>query len=123
MNEQVDVSVPRDRAGEFVVRMAEAIGGRAGAAAVFAPPVTQDGATVIPVAQALWGFGGGTGTKTGEGAPAESGTGGGGGAIVRPLGYIVLRDGKVSYRRITALPALLLAALAGAGLAMLLRRR
>jgi uncharacterized spore protein YtfJ len=123
MNEQVEVPVPRDRAGEFVVRMAEAIGGRAGAATVFAPPVGQNGTTVIPVAQAVWGFGGGTGRKKGENAAAEPDVGGGGGAIVRPVGYIVITSGRVSYGRITAIPALLLAALTGAAVAAVLCRR
>jgi uncharacterized spore protein YtfJ len=120
MNEPIDVSLPRDRAGEFVVRLAEAIGARADASGVFAPPVTQNGTTVIPVARALWGLGGGSGTKQAENARPESG--GGGGVPVRPAGYIVLRRGRAKYRRINAVPALLLAALAGAGLALALLR-
>jgi uncharacterized spore protein YtfJ len=121
MKEQEGVSV-RDRPGQFLVRIAEAIGGHAGVSSVFAPPVTQDGTTVIAVGQMIWGFGGGEGTKKAENTPAESGSGGGGGAVVRPVGFIVLRNGKVKYRRITAIPALLLAAAAGAAVAMLLRR-
>jgi uncharacterized spore protein YtfJ len=121
MNKKVEVTV-RDRSGEFLVRIAEAIGGRAGVANVFAPPVSQNGTTIIAVGQAVWGFGGGDGSKKAENGPADTGSGGGGGAVVRPVGFIVLRNGKVKYRRITAIPALLLAALVGAGVAMLLRR-
>jgi uncharacterized spore protein YtfJ len=121
MNEEVDVTV-RDRSGEFLVRLAEAIGGHAGVASVFAPPVSQNGTTVVAVGQVVWGFGGGYGTKKADAAPADTGRGGGGGAVVRPVGFIVLRNGTVKYRRITAIPSLLLAALAGAGVVMLLRR-
>jgi uncharacterized spore protein YtfJ len=122
MNEKVDLPVPVDRAGEFIVRMAEAIGGRAGAATVFSQPVSQNGTTVIPVARAGWGFGGGQVDKQAGNAPSETGGGGGGGALVRPVGYIVIRNGRVRYRRITSMPTLLLAALAGAVFGYLLRR-
>jgi hypothetical protein len=47
MNQQVDVGVPRGREGEFMVRMAEAIGARAGASTVFSEPISQNGTTVI----------------------------------------------------------------------------
>jgi uncharacterized spore protein YtfJ len=63
MNEQFGLQEPRDRAGEFMVRMAEAIGAHAGASTVFSQPVSRNGATVVPMAQAAWGFGGGGGRK------------------------------------------------------------
>jgi uncharacterized spore protein YtfJ len=122
VDEQAEVRVPRDRPGEFMVRMAEAIGARADASTVFSQPISQDGTTVIPVARVRWGFGGGTGARKGERASVETGLGGGGGAIVSPVGYLVLRNGRVRYRRITSLPALLGTALAGFAVAVLLRR-
>ncbi|MFE9320823.1 GerW family sporulation protein [Nocardia sp. NPDC052278] len=68
----------------------DSLGERARAAAVFGEPVTAGGITVIPVAQARFGFG-----RTGSSDGAE-----GGGADVRPLGYIEIRDGTARYRPI-----------------------
>ena len=73
--------------GEFIARLAERIGARAQASAVFGEPVERGGLTVIPVAKATWGVGGGSGEKAGE-----RGLGGGGGISVAPLGYIEMRD-------------------------------
>jgi uncharacterized spore protein YtfJ len=59
-----------------------------------------DGVTVIPVAAVRGGGGAGTGTGMGkEGVPGEkgSGSGGGFGAAVRPIGVVVVKDGKVSW--------------------------
>jgi uncharacterized spore protein YtfJ len=123
MADQTTTSISPESTGSFVGRMAEAVGARANASTVFGPSVTQDGTTVIPVALAVWAFGGGTGMKNGGKAATEAGAGGGGGARVRPVGYIILRGGRVRYRPIMAFPPLLLAALVGAGVAVLVRRR
>jgi uncharacterized spore protein YtfJ len=72
---------------EFIERLAERVGGRAQASAVFGEPVERSGLTVIPVAKATWGVGGGSGEKAGE-----HGLGGGGGMAVAPLGWIEVRD-------------------------------
>ncbi|HEU0299246.1 MAG TPA: spore germination protein GerW family protein [Longimicrobium sp.] len=123
MDREAVIPVPRERTSAFVLKMADAVGAHASAAEAFAPAVTQDGTTVIPVALSMWGFGAGRGKKAQANAPVESGLGGGGGAIVRPVGYLVLRDGTVAYRPITSLPTLLAAGLAGAALAALVLRR
>ena len=62
-----------------------------------------DGVTIIPVAAVRGGGGDGTGTGTGkEGVPGEKGTGSGAGlgfgAAVRPIGVVVVKDGKVSWQ-------------------------
>lgn len=72
---------------DLVDHLAERVGSRAAAAAVFAEPVSRGEHTVIPVARTAFGFGGGSGEGTnGDG----SGSGGGGGAVVRPIGFIQL---------------------------------
>ena len=75
----------------FLTRLAEAIGSRANAATVFGEPIVRDHTTVVPIASARWGFGGGE--QQAEQSPnARRGFGGGGGMVVRPVGYLVIRD-------------------------------
>lgn len=107
--------------GGLVPALAERIGKSAGVRAVFADPVEREGVTVIPVARACWGAGGGGG---GEGE--DEGYGAGGGTMAAPHGFIEVGDGKARYRRLrsplrTAL-LLVVAALAGAGAAVLAQR-
>lgn len=88
-------------ADHFLDRLAERLGGKATAAAVFGAPVERGGVTVIPVARVRWGFGGGSGRgRNAEEAGEGSGEGGGGGAGVSPLGYIEISDGRTEFRRI-----------------------
>ena len=95
-------------AGQFLDRLAERLGGKAGAAAVFGEPIERGGVTVIPVARARWGFGGGSGRgKNAEESGEGSGEGGGGGAAVSPLGYIEIRDGEAAFHRIRDASSLL----------------
>jgi hypothetical protein len=89
---------PHGSAGGFVDRLANSIGGRAGAASVFGPPVERDGVTVIPVAASRFGFGGGAGRTPDD---KGEGGGGGGGGVSRPLGFIEVREGRARFRRIT----------------------
>lgn len=98
-------------AGKFLALLAEKLGAVAKAEAVFGAPVERDGVTVIPVARARFGFGGGTGKRRGE-----EGAGGGGGAQVSPLGFIELRNGEATFRRIntTSLPLMVLTGIASA---------
>lgn len=87
----------------FINQLADRVGLRASARAVFGDPVERDGVTVIPVAKVRWGFGGGAGSgasdEAGEAATGEGG-GGGGGVSASPLGFIEIRDGIASFRRI-----------------------
>ncbi|MFQ5380842.1 MAG: spore germination protein GerW family protein [Dehalococcoidia bacterium] len=80
----------------FLRRIADRVGAKAGATAVFGEPVTADGVTVIPVARARWGFGGGAGGGDDEDA-GGSGAGGGGGASTQPIGYIELAGGQARF--------------------------
>ncbi len=76
-------------------RLAERLGMSASAQTVFAEPVEREGVTVIPVARVRYGFGGG-------GGGSEEGQGNGGGGMVQahPLGYIEIKDGESSFRRL-----------------------
>ncbi len=77
----------------FIERLANQLGITANAKYIYAEPVERDGVTVIPVAKAMYGFGGGSGKKEGE-----EGSGGGGGMKVTPVGYIEIKDGKTHFR-------------------------
>jgi len=80
-----------------LTRLAERLGATAAASAVFGTPVESEGTTVIPVARVRWGVGGGSG----HGKKDDSdGFGGGGGVQASPVGYIDVRGGAASYRRI-----------------------
>ena len=72
----------------IIDKLADRIGARSGASAVFGEPIEKDGRTIIPVAQSMWGSGAGTGDSVEDGW----GAGGGGGAMSRPLGYIEVTD-------------------------------
>jgi len=103
-------------AENFIGGLAEKLGAAVRAATIFADPVERDGLTVIPVAKARWGFGGGTGRRK-----DEEGGGGGGGAQVSPVGFIVLKNGDVEFRRIRTV-SLPWAILGGLATVLLLRR-
>lgn len=62
---------------------------------VFGEPYSDDGTTLIPVASIRGGVGGGEGESP-DGK--REGSGGGFGVIARPVGMVVLREGKVSWR-------------------------
>jgi uncharacterized spore protein YtfJ len=88
-------------------RLASHIGGRADARAIFAPPVTKDGITVIPVGRVFGGFGFGAGASSaladpsaGEGGSAGQGMGGGGGFSAQPVGFIEIDRNGARFRRI-----------------------
>jgi uncharacterized spore protein YtfJ len=103
--------------GDSIVEMlAEKVGVRAAAGAVFGQPVESDGVTVIPVAKVRWGFGGGSGRGIEEGSETGEigeGSGGGGGAMASPLGFIEIRDGRAEFKRthdpVSAVPVILAA--------------
>lgn len=78
----------------FIERLAQKIGITANAKYIYGEPVERDGVTVITVAQAVYGFGGGSGTDKGS----EGAGGGGGGAVVKPVGYIEIKNGKTRFR-------------------------
>lgn len=111
------------RSGNFLERLANRIGINSNVSTVFGDPVEREGITVIPVARVGWGFGGGTGPggSAGQNQVGE-GTGAGGGAMVYPVGYIELKDGKAIFRRIYD-PGTILRLVVGAGIVTLLVMR
>ena len=91
--ERAAVDGPFMRAFE---RVAQQIGARADARAVFANPVTKDGVTVIPVARVFGGFGAGAA----QDAASGTGLGGGGGFGATPVGFIEIDRDGARFRRI-----------------------
>ena len=90
------------RTDGLVEMLAEKVGLRAAASAVFGQPVEREGITVIPVAKVRWGFGGGAGRGIEEGSETGEigeGSGGGGGAMASPIGFIEVKDGEASFKR------------------------
>jgi len=84
----------------IVNQLADRVGLRANARAVFGDPVERDGVTVIPVAKVRYGFGGGGGVNAEPEGEANQGGGGGGGVSASPVGYIEIHDGRAEFVRI-----------------------
>jgi uncharacterized spore protein YtfJ len=107
------------RTEDFVQRLADRVGLRAGTHAIFGQPVENDGVTVVPVGKVRFGFGGGAGRGIEEGSETGEigeGSGGGGGASASPIGFIEISDGRAEFRRIndpmSAVPIILASAFA-----------
>ena len=113
---------PDELANDLIERIGRAVGKRAQASAVFGEAVQREGVTVIPVARARFGFGGGGGTGPAEEQGQGSGSGGGGGGAVSPVGFIEIRDGGASFKRILTPMDLLPLAAAAAIVALVVRR-
>jgi uncharacterized spore protein YtfJ len=79
--------------GGFVERLAQRLGVAVDASHVFGAPVEREGLTVIPVARAVYGFGGGGGGREGE-----EGEGGGAGVALTPVGFIEMGGGAARFR-------------------------
>jgi uncharacterized spore protein YtfJ len=94
-------------------RLAEKLGGSAKAATIYGAPVEHDGVTVIPVAKAMYGFGGGSGNRSGE-----EGSGGGGGVMIKPVGYIEMKQGSSRFYPIRD-PLMMIPAIALGGILIL----
>jgi uncharacterized spore protein YtfJ len=77
----------------FVESLANQLGISANAKYIYAEPIESDGVTVVPVAKAIYGLGGGGGKKDGE-----EGSGGGGGIVLKPVGYIEIKNGETRFR-------------------------
>ena len=73
-----------------LAELAEAIGKKANATAVFGSPIVDGDRTVIPVAQAKFGLGGGDGFIA---------KGLGGGMMAKPLGFIVIDRSGVRFQK------------------------
>ena len=88
-----------------LTKLIESLGGTASAQAVFGMPIEKDGVTVVPVARVRYGVGGGGGRGQGRkkrdaGDADQVGYGHGGGVQASPVGFIELRDGEATYKRI-----------------------
>src|SRR5260370_22809718 len=94
----IDQQTELDRStgsGTFLERLANRVGINSKVSTVFSDPVERDGITVIPVAKVSCGFGGGAGSGRNPGqSQLGQGSGGGGGTMVKPVGYIVLINGR-----------------------------
>jgi len=105
--EEAKLDAEAAAAGDKFSKLVESLGGTATASAVFGDPVEKDGVTIVPVARVRYGAGGGGGRgsgrkkKRGEADREQDvGYGQGGGVQASPVGYIELRDGKATYKRI-----------------------
>src|SRR6478672_13514736 len=98
-----------------LVELAETIGKKANATAVFGSPIVDGDRTVIPVAQAKFGLGGGDGLIA---------KGLGGGMMAKPLGFIVIDRNGVRFQKTPqpSLTALAVGVVLGLALAMRLSR-
>lgn len=74
-------------------KVAELVGQKAGAKAVFGEPIERGDRSVVPVAQMIIGAGAGSGTDDETG----TGSGAGSGALTRPIGYIEITDAGAEF--------------------------
>lgn len=79
----------------FLERLAQRIGVAADAKRIYGEPVERGGVTVIPVAKAVYAFGGGSGERENE---QGTGSGGGGAMVLKPVGYIEIKRGVTRFR-------------------------
>ncbi len=93
--ETIDGGTAVAKRPSLVTRLAARLGGSASASSVYGEPVVREGVTVIPVAKVAYAFGGGGGDGV-----QGTGEGGGGAVSARPAGYIEIRDGETTFRRI-----------------------
>ena len=98
-----------------LAELAETIGKKANATAVFGSPIVDEDRTVIPVAQARFALGGGDGFIA---------KGVGGGMTAKPLGFIVIDRHGVRFQRTPqpSMTALAVGVVLGLALAMRLSR-
>ena len=92
-DEQAQQAAENDLGSRLLERLANQVGGKAGAKAVFGDAVERDGIAVIPVARVRWGIGAGGGQ-----GPEGSGSGGGGGVAADPIGYIEVTSAGATFR-------------------------
>jgi uncharacterized spore protein YtfJ len=98
-----------------LAELAETIGKKANATAVFGSPIVDGDRTIIPVAQARFGLGGGDGFIA---------KGVGGGMTAKPLGFIVIDKNGVRFQKTPqpSLAPLAIGVVIGLALAMRLTR-
>jgi uncharacterized spore protein YtfJ len=98
-----------------LAELAETIGKKANATAVFGSPIVDGDRTIIPVAQAKFGLGGGDGLIA---------RGLGGGMMAKPLGFIVIDKNGVRFQKTPqpSLAPLAIGVVMGLALAMRLTR-
>jgi uncharacterized spore protein YtfJ len=95
-----------------LAELAEVIGKKANATAVFGSPIVDGDRTVIPVAQARFALGGGDGLIA---------KGLGGGMTARPLGFIVIDPNGVHFQKTPQRSMTVLAVGVVLGLALAMR--
>jgi hypothetical protein len=85
--------IARSGSVRLLEQVAELVGQKAGAKAVFGDPIEQNGRIVVPVAQTIIGAGAGSG----ESEETGSGSGAGSGALTRPIGFIEIREHETEF--------------------------
>jgi uncharacterized spore protein YtfJ len=115
-----NASAAETPARSLLERLGQQLSTSATAQTIYGTPVEREGITVIPVARALYGFGGGGGGGTKAGEAAGSGLGAGAGVSLTPVGYIELREGRSRFRPIRS-SVVTLVAVSGAITWLLLR--
>ncbi len=91
----------------FIERIANSLGQSLNSKFIFADPIEREGVTIIPVARIQYGFGGGYR----QNKPNHIAKGGGGGGLAQPVGYIEIKNGQATFKRINnpiSLPSLIL---------------
>jgi uncharacterized spore protein YtfJ len=105
----------KEGSNSFPERLVEAFKASAGAKMICGEPIERDGMTIIPVAKLRYGFGGG-------GHNGEEGGARAGGMIVRPAGYIELKNGSSRFHAIREPVAFVPLVIAGGLTGLLLAR-
>ncbi|QAY70173.1 hypothetical protein [Xylanimonas protaetiae] len=81
---------------EIILELAS-VATRAGATISYGDKVVIDGAEAVPVALAVYGFGGGSAGPSAADPEHQQGSGGGGWSVSVPVGALVTRGGSVRF--------------------------
>ncbi|AHE67559.1 spore germination protein GerW family protein [Legionella oakridgensis] len=94
--------MPDETQKSFIEHVVSAISLTIKGKTIFADPIEHEDTKIIPVTRIRYGIGGGFGHKK----SGDRGEGGGGGIVAEPIGYIELKKGQSTFKRIKASPSL-----------------
>ncbi len=108
----------------FVQSVVDRLQQHANVKTVYGEPVTLEGRTIIPLSKVAYAFGGGLGGQmvSSDYAGNTEGIGFGAAINVNPIGVIEITDEQINYISIESRKKLFLAALAGAAVALFLKK-
>ena len=69
---------------------------------IIGEPITADGTTIIPVSKVTYGFASGGADFPSKSSKDLFGGGGGAGVTITPMAFLVIADGEVTLKHITA---------------------